>query len=553
MKMEEFLSKCYGKMKSGEVKIVNGEIIGFEPDLAKMKPLIAGLPKELSDSLQEQLIEKEEKPLNDEDFLLNQEKIATTYAKYYGEFLSEDKKKELIELYSKTARNSLELSKKSIEEEIDFKNQDVDKKKKERKLRDIQLKNAEIMAEFVFKELKIFCGNPKSQKRRYTKWIGKKIPDESKMLEALKTSFRSLITGDYLKKDRERITERKEKFFSEEQDNGQKNPHQYYKTEMREAKRVYTTDFHKLYPTDLEDLFKLHKDEWKPQIEEYSPEPYGWVVRIFTGEHPIPGRDQVFNSLTIQIPEWDWTALLDDMGLVHVGVIVGIWQLWKQDFEEIYWISDYIAKVRKYRKYYGTFREWIVANGSASWFYSDDKLHVKASMFFSTYNTAKRYAKSSTPTSGGKYYPNRACAYSVGRFGHNWVCHQNCNSFTKRKYNMIVVNYPSINIFGWYSNYPTPQICRREDPFWHYYPLRGGLPGNNLYYHMISPYNVPDPIYLTVDYLMDGGGFGLRRRWNPAKGANGEWQDTKASLETKSYSEIPFLGWTWEIGTFLLW
>ncbi len=551
--MEEFISKCYGRMKSGEVKIVKSEIIGFEPDLAKVKPLFAGLPKELSDSLQEQLIEKEEKSLNDEDFLLNQEKIATTYAKYYGEFLPEDKKKELIDLYNKTARNSFELRKKSIEEEMDFKNQDVVKKEKEKKLRDIQLKNAEIMAEFVFEELKIFCGNPKSQLRRYSKWIGKEIPDETKMLEALKTAFSTLITGDYLKKDRERISERKEKLFSAEQekDNGHKIPHQYYETEMREAERAYTSDVTRQYPEDVEILLEdCRGRELQIEIEEHSPEPYGWAVRIFTGEHPIPGRDVVFNSLTIQVPEWDWNALLDDMGLVHVGVIVGIWRLWKQVIEKRYSVNGILPIVKKYLKYYGIFREWTVANGSASWFYSDDTLHSKACMVFSTYDRAKQYAKSSTPHSDGKYYPIRACAYSVGRFGSNWVCHQNCNSFTKRKYNMTVVNYPSIFIFGWYSNHWKIGISRRKDPIWQYYPLRGGLPGNNLYYHIVPPYNEPDPIYLLIDYLMDGGGYGLKRRWNPNKG---KWQDTKASLETKSYSEIPFLGWTWEIGTFSIW
>ena len=102
------------------------------------------------------------------------------------------------------------------------------------------------------------------------------------------------------------------------------------------------------------------------------------------------------------------------------------------------------------------------------------------------------------------------CAYSVGDYGDNWVCHQNSNAYAFDKWGLILVNKPTVLVFGPVGNYQLP-ISLLHDPLTGRLE-NGGAPGLKLHYQTDLPYSFWDNFLNS--YMKQGRAFGLNVGWD---------------------------------------
>lgn len=533
------ISPNISKLKAGEIKVIDGIVMGLEPKAPPKTLLLSGLPEKYSKSLAPAFAELETPKLEESKMIVAQKKIITTLADYYGEHLPGRKKTQLKTLYSNAFDNTIKILRQ-------IKDKKIEPKKAQQEI-------AKISGNIVLDEMKIFAGNQKAQSRRYRKWRGRRVSDTPQIRNLLGKAYSDLITGKYLKTDK--------KVISKEQALLEKPYSSQARAIMGKAKFItpyktyyFASDVVKTVGSLLLDTIPdptSFVPQYVWQEEVHSSTDLGWSVKIFSAEHSV--LSDTVNQALSTMTGVDWSDITSDVGLVHVSIVAG---LWKQTKEHILikkvtanTVPPRVVSENRVTRYSAQFHSpWLVANGCASWFRSDDELRLLKDVYFNSYDAAIKYAKGQTPTPGGKYYPIRACAYSVGTWGINWTCHQCANAFTRRKWAFTGIYYPTNNIYGTTGNFYIPgigsvPISKRKCPLTQYYPLRGGVPGSWLYYNVNPLYSA---IGFALDPFMDGGGFGLDTRWNPKKN---QWQPTHASYTSRS---IPFGGPNW-VSTYSGW
>jgi len=494
-------------LEKGDYIAINGTIVSRERSLDHPMPLMAGLSKSYIGKIGPILQKLDQDRLSEKESYKLRQELLSFLAEYYGKNLSSDKKRALRELYIKSSKIAPkiheEFSKKSIT------------------LDDAYEKLAIYTADFVVEEMKLFAGNEKAQSMRYRYWRAKSFPNSDKVKNLLKKANFELYSGKYLQRDK-KITGVEQKLF----ENPEKN-----------AKDITSLVGKAIFKDSFLGVTKLDPSKTSTYTEEtiYTSETLWYEARVYTAEHSIIS-DPVENELEIATG-WDWEVIAGDTGLVHVSVVAGIWEIKKEHVLVTTKVSPtgQALSTKKMTRWREKFRSWEVGNGSASWVHSDDTLFLKMLQIFSTYEAAKKWIKGQTPTSGGKYYPMRSCSYSIGLYGLNWVCHQNSNSFAKRKWNLVAVGYATNVILDIYSTHPMHRISRRKDPFWGTCCLKGGLAGEALYYHLTPPWSEPSAGG-ALTLLMDSSGYGLDTRWNPKKNA---WKSSGCDYKS---AWIPIVG-----------
>jgi hypothetical protein len=146
---------------------------------------------------------------------------------------------------------------------------------------------------------------------------------------------------------------------------------------------------------------------------------------------------------------------------------------------------------------------------------------------FPSQEEALNWVYSFTPHNGN-YYRVRACAYPVGVYGIHWVCHQNVNAFSSRRWNTILLDNPiSMLVFGPLGNFASPLTgsfpvsrekcpilgCSKQERF-------GGVPGKGLHYQQ-PPFFADWAMHnLTESNMENGAGFNLDRCYIPGQDRN---------------------------------
>jgi hypothetical protein len=470
-----------GDLLLGQSKRVGDVIFRLEPHLETDKASLVGISSARAEAIASALGSSDSDSLTEAQLETEWQVIASATADYFGQLLPTEKRLQLRHLYTTASENSATTAKTMHDGKMS--------------LDDARQSMIETMTKLVVGEAHILADEPEAQARRYSKWQGALAGDPAEHQALVKKAFERMFAGDYLQADAD-ILEKEQAILQV--------PGSPEAKELGRQARIHD-DF---IPHVFEPIL-LPTRETVVDREAYSYE-----VRIYSAEHSVLGSDldEALGVIGFYPP---------DLGCVHVSILAGIWQNYKERRLRETFIDDHVTTETKLTVYGDQFHSWVVANGSASWLKADDDLYLKHVAVFPTFEEARQYAKGQTATSGGKYYPVRACAYSVGAYGVNWVCHQNSNAFTLRKWGFLAVDYPSTAIYGTCGNHWQLSISRREDPIWHTYPHRGGVPGNQLYYNVCLPYVTPE--YVIFDALMNAfgsGGYGLDEKWDVKNGWN---------------------------------
>lgn len=464
-------------LSKGQSTIINGVVVGVgEPNPSKI--FISDVDKKTSEKLSLILNKLDSAVDLPEGEVINLKvKYSRIISQYYGKHLNRIEKNKLIRLYENSVKSSYSALKEFHKKVKDYK--------------ETRAIFVSYSVNFIISEMDIFRGNDKAINHRYPNLRkGYKLPDNSIRRE-LTSAIESFFSGEYLQNDK-KVQDIEEKII-ESKENSQIS-------KLFEASTMFDAS--------------MERDWYRPSLPRIVPKTYsifevvneetlGWEARIYTAEHPTP------------IDHPALAEVMRALGAVHVSIIAGIWRIVKKRVlkKTISLVTFEVLEETKLTLHADEFERWIVANGSASWIHSDDKLLLKYRRVFNTYQDSKKWLDSLSPTNNGKYFPIRSCSYSVGSYGVHWVCHQNSNAFSLRKWNFIPVNYPlTYTIFGIYGTFPNLQISRKKDPLLKIEPIHGGVPGEGLHYNTIPPYG-PDPLQL----FYHGKGYGLDEHWNPRK------------------------------------
>jgi hypothetical protein len=520
----EKISPLIARLNLGEVKVIDGIVFGLMPKAPPVKTLLAGLPESLSTRLTPLLAAIDSPDVKEDNYILAHKSAHNIFAHYYGANFSASKKEKLGNLYSVAFEKAFDIQKDVIKKSLD--------------LILAQKSLAKIMGDTAIEEMKFFAGHSKAQMRRYRNWRGAKVQDTELARELFSKAFLELLSGAYLKTDR-RLINREQKIL--------KRPYTKRAVSIMDKARFYTPSMSNYIESRVVDfLSHLHRDQRRYEYQEdvYSVALLGWNTKIYSAEHSILS-DSVESELS-DIMGDAFSSISGDLGLFHTSIIGGVWKISKQHLliKKVDRQTGQVVHQEKATRFHVDFDEWLVANGCASWIESNDELILLDEQYFSEPESAKQYLRGQTPDPGGNYYPVRACSYPVGTYGINWVCHQNANAFTERKYGWKRIDYLTTLIYGTCGNFYWPiigpePVSTRKCRVPGCYPHFGGIPGSSLYYNIAPQYGGLLGVFL--DPLMRGAGYGLHESWDPQQQA---WRPTNAAYTEES---IPFaVGPNWQ-------
>jgi len=229
-------------------------------------------------------------------------------------------------------------------------------------------------------------------------------------------------------------------------------------------------------------------------LEVQVPVATGFLARVYVATHPVTG------------------ATWEDLGLpelLHTSILASLWIL--EEHRETRRtnvcsargakprVTDQVWVVKVLR-----FAGWRVANGCAGTYGADDVLVPVAEDWFPDEDQVLKHLYGTTPDANGKRCRGRYGAYPVGAYGVNWVCHQACNAFAVKRWNLTPIFYPEDLLFGPYGSLgiaDSKAECKCMD---------GGAR------HCCIPGN--DCCLATTYGKGSGHGAGLASGWNPDKG-----------------------------------
>jgi hypothetical protein len=494
-------------LRPGEYKIKDGVIIEYFPDGTRETPLVAGIPEEDQPGILAAPFHLDKS--DDLDALLkNRLDLASWSAGYSGKYLPKKAKRELKDLYFTMVEESLNINVLIASGELEEK--------------EALEKSAELMQSMILQEHAIFRPHKKAQKHRYGHLLESEPPDSS-VEENLKNAVLHFISGDYLKDQAEREENPQNERFRPGKD--------FAKWKEIFGELSWLEYFSPKEPVGIEVVgdkvflvledppygygYDLSKVELAGPWEKTYEHDLGdlWVeakkfITTHTGWGPIGALISNF------LPNWL-------TGLVHTNFVAGIWKgklsLIVESREVFFgastWHENRICFI------YEEEHEWVIANGNGSTYKEDDNVidDPKYHKVFKDVDTARRYLLSVRKDDDGNYYANQAAAYSVGQYGINWVCHQNLNAFTFRKWNETPFYHP-LSMFKW-GPYGTGHSCSGDEPI---SPAKdsedediehpGGAPGPScLYYHDDHPLPLISCALGAQCNLMSGWGYGLTK------------------------------------------
>ena len=243
-----------------------------------------------------------------------------------------------------------------------------------------------------------------------------------------------------------------------------------------------------------------------------------YEFRVYSAEHPVIENYEI-------------------AGLYHVSILGGFWANFKRkktvttfripSFEVV---SEDVST-----QYEEIFLYWMIGNGCLGTYESFDQLILLKSYPCSNYEQARKIAYGITPSPGGKYYPMRACAYSVGTYGFSYVCQNNANAFTGKKWGFAAIlspaRYTGIALYGICG---LRGVSKRKCSFWPGFIFKGGIPGSGLHYN-IAPEHVDEPVIAAIiESFAPAWGSGLAAYYNAKKN---DWRYTGAKFTEHS---IPY-------------
>lgn len=468
-------------LREGTYRSVDGVVIALQPVARTGEVRFAGLPD---------LFLRGSLPQDIESCGNNQEGTFTTavakrFATYYAQQLTSSQKGELIALY----RNEISAACRIVSQtHVDT----------EAKLNDVRNELAQLLSRSFIEEMNWFAGKPQAKMRRFPGWSGRRLEDTKDFASFLTQAYLELLTGTYIRRDEQAI--------APEQTN--------LDSDFFVASEPLAASQNIKYESSGRQSFDVFLEAARGRARSHSPRvqagtslaTYAWEARVYTSEHSILSNP-LESRLTHFVDLMHWPVLGSDLGLVHVSVVAGVWRLTRQ------------AGTGQTTKLGGKWYRWVVADGSASWIQSDDKLVLRERAVFPSYEAAVKYLLGSAEDSKG-FDPVHECAYSVGDYGRNWVCHQNSNAYALDKWGLILVNYPTSLVFGPVGNYVFPALSLRKDP-WNHRLYDGGAPGKELHYQTDLPYAIVDNV--LNGFMRQGSGYGLGVGWDSH---DSQWQPT---------------------------
>lgn len=445
------------KLKPGESVIKDGIIYEYLPNKSRKIPIVAGLA--LDD--QPGKIAMPFNSNNANEHLKQRQKLAMWLADYEGKFLPEKANQDLKDLY---------LSK--VNEIFQIQNQKLSDNEK-LKSTEVYQKLAEIISDLSIKELEIFRKYETAQIHRYGHKIKTKY--NSKIKKSLEDGILQFINGDYWKI----LKKPGLKQYPQLQDLGK----------WKEIfKRFRWLDYY--YPKKPQ-LYEIDKDKLILELDEpqiFPPSTKFGKWKIVEEKDYGYLQKVVVNKFITTGPAWgDLGNLIDDIipNIVHTNLVAGIWRTKLKlvtEAREVTSPDGIIVTEFKESLLCEPEIHWIIANGNAASYTENDTIKHYYEGVFDDYEMAIRYLRSFQPIDG-EYFANQAVAYSVGQYGTNWVCHQNCNAFAFMKWRELPYFHPQ-SWLAWEScgTGQTNPLCGAGSPisppkdlFGNQHP--GGAPG----------------------------------------------------------------------------
>jgi hypothetical protein len=414
-------------LKPGEFKTINGIILEREP--AGKRPLmIAGLTAQPPQNLLEDL--RKIKQLNPTQRANTYNSLANWAASYYGRDLPSGKQRQLTKLYLRYSQDTVKISSKEA----------LDSKSRQQLIEN----QAKLITNLLIEERDLFLGDPKAQLRRYGKVVvrPKSIKPDRKII---KRDIIYFLSGEYLKDEQDKLNK-------ERNDDPRKmstKKIQYvrvpsWRLGYASIKEKQQTTEGWVAPLLVDGKCSKVGSETSTQLVE-GPVSIGVEERIFVSEHPITGST------------WEQMGLPD---FYHTSIVAGKWII-KKTVEEVKTTTCQALEVypaianRRQAVYMNEFDGWIIANGCAGTYRSDDELREVARFYWEGEDSPNQLSKhiyGTTADNKGERCRARYGAYPMGFYGVNWVCHQNCNAFAYVKWNILPVFFFVSAGFGLLGN-----------------------------------------------------------------------------------------------------
>jgi len=490
----------------GDRKVIEGVVVtklgDGKPKASVSKPLFAGVPDDEQPNFDIEPIEVKDAE-SMEAYHKKQKELVRWYAKYWGKFLSDEKRSVYEQLMLSTYEETWKILKPAAEETWN--------KKTGIDFAGIRAQLADRLSEHLMSEIKIFDGNDKAAQRRYGKQANlSKTPKKNE----LKDTLEAMLSGAYLKREEKKS----------EASHSLDMPHPTI-----EARSTTTTPG--LFGGRVEFVQEaLPLVSGKHRYKTYTD----------LGEPVVGGAEARVCVFTHEIADLPWTAPL------HTSIVVGVWTIeqqlrkvetWEREVPGLPVVgrsgSEWLPVLIDQRTVLVTrarFLNWDLANGCAGTYPRDDFHTTVAIATYSgsdlptTLGELRKWVYGCTPSAGGHYYPIRAAAYSVGMYFMDWVCHNCANAFAYLKWGLIPVSSGFTSSWGLFG---MKGISPREDMWGAVH--QGCVPGNECYYNMAPPYVEP-LVALGEDLLCAGEAHNLHTFWNDAKS---QWKPTEAKFNEK--------------------
>lgn len=467
-------------LKKGEYTIKNGVIIEHLPDGSRKQTLIAGVPLDQQPDFD--ISPDTLKRLSPKERYNRSMQLVRWAANYDGQYLPKNKQSALLQLYEKKFEHEMDLKKRARAKSL----------KQESVLR----LRSEQLADFILKRRQIFEGHTKAQIHLYGRPFDRPTAriDKARLVDAVY----DFLSGRYLREKRKQHRKSKRLY--------QHTPlSQRPKRADLPPTREEPTDF----PSTGEEPTGCEPGHIPGETRRvYSTKPVevvGYSAKIFRTEDTAVIGD-------IPGPLDD---ILDSENIVHTSLATSIWRTTKHEKTEKIYNGSTLLRSKTWDVYISDRVQWGLVNGCSGTYEDEDVFVPIAASTHETLDDAKKYIYQYQPP-----HRIRAGAYPAGCFGTDWICHQVCNSFAQRKWNIIPVRYAvSSDLFGDYGDRgisPDFDSCGEEHP--------GCVPGAGCYYNSRFAHNsCPPGCGLGENPLNTGEGWDLQLAWDHVEAA---WIDS---------------------------
>ena len=462
------------ELKRGQYSIKDGVIFEHLPDGSRKKTLIAGVPLDQQPDfdISPEAIAR----LSPIEAALRKRQLVDWAANYDGQYLPAKKQDTLRSLYEKYSEEASDISRRERAGSISASDA-------------IHLRS-EKLADFIIERRQLFEGHTKAQIHLYGRPIT--VPAENIDKALLVSALEGFVSGQYLQKKPAVPTGHKRFYQRSPLSQLPKRADSLPMTELPRGSgsppamgQVASCD-----PSPI-------AGETRRVYSDGTTEFVGFSANIFRTEHTAVVGD-------IPGPIDD---ILDSENVKHTNIATSIWTVNKHERTVKVYNGNTLIVEKSWDVYTSDRVQYGLVNGCAGTYEADDDFIYVASSTHPTLADALEHLYQYQPP-----HRIRAGAYPAGCFGADWFCHQACNSYASRKWDIIPVHYTfsflGFGNFGDRGISPDTDSCGREHP--------GCVPGAGCYYNSQGAHNAcPPGCGSGENALNTGQGWDLQTAWDP--------------------------------------